>query len=135
MGEDKRGAGDVANSARAGGDVVEDPPSASEQGESSFPQAAHGALDRVAGAGIDIQFPAASGLPDGDQDADARAYKTGVGQGRQACGGGLVERRQGVRAGGCDLVHRAGLYLGNPQREPVRGGCRLEVAAVGMRLA
>jgi len=71
MGEDERRAGDGADFAGAGGDVAQGTPPAGEQGEPSFPQAAQGALDRVAGTGIDIQFPPAGGLPDRDQDADA----------------------------------------------------------------
>jgi hypothetical protein len=40
MGEDESGAGDVADSARAGGDVLEGAPSLGEQGEPAFPEAA-----------------------------------------------------------------------------------------------
>jgi hypothetical protein len=40
MGQDERGAGDVADSAGAGGDVLKGPPAAGEQGESAFAQAA-----------------------------------------------------------------------------------------------
>jgi len=64
MGEDKGGAGDVADFARAGGDVVEGAPAAGVQGEPSFPEAAQGALEGVAGAVIDVEFPAAGRLPD-----------------------------------------------------------------------
>src|SRR6516164_7236088 len=73
MGEDEGGAGDVADLAGAGGDVLQDPPAAGEQGEATFTQAAQRVLDRVTGAGIDVEFPAAPGLFDGNQDADARA--------------------------------------------------------------
>jgi hypothetical protein len=62
MGEDERGAGDVAGFARAGGDVLEGAPALVEQGEPAFAQAAQGALDGVAGAGIDVEFPAIAGL-------------------------------------------------------------------------
>jgi hypothetical protein len=40
-----------------------------------------------------------------------------------------------MSAGGGDVVHRAGFRLRDPQREPVRGEHRLDVAAVSMRLA
>jgi hypothetical protein len=56
MGQDERGAGDVTDLAGAGGDVLEGAPAASEQGESSFAQAAQGAEQRIAGAGIDVQL-------------------------------------------------------------------------------
>jgi hypothetical protein len=55
MGEDERGAGDVADFAGAGGDVLEGAPAAGEQGEPAFAQAPQRALDRIAGAAIDIQ--------------------------------------------------------------------------------
>ena len=48
-----------------------------------------------AGAGIDIEFLSASGFPDGNQDADAHAFK--------------IERRPG--AGRADVARRAGLRL------------------------
>jgi hypothetical protein len=51
MGEDEGGAGDVANFAEAGGDVLEGAPALVEQGEHSFAQAGQRALDGVAGAG------------------------------------------------------------------------------------
>jgi Sulfate permease family len=46
--------------------------SAGEQRESAFAQAAQRALEGVAGAGADIEFPPVCGLRDGDVDADAR---------------------------------------------------------------
>ena len=100
MGEDEGGAGDVADFAGAGGDVLEGAPAAGEQGEPAFAQAAQGTLDGVAGAGIDIEFPPVGGLFDGDVDADASAVVAGVGEGRQVrCGGGVVQRGQGVERG------------------------------------
>ena len=51
MGEDERGAGDVADLARVGGDALEGAPAAGEQGESSLAQAAQGTEQRIAGAG------------------------------------------------------------------------------------
>jgi hypothetical protein len=59
MGEDKGGAGDVAYSAGARGDVLEGAPPLVEQGEPAFAQAAERALegDGVASAGVDIEVP------------------------------------------------------------------------------
>jgi hypothetical protein len=54
MGQDECGAGDVADLAGAEGDVLECPPSAGEQGEAAFAQAAQGPLQGVAGAGADV---------------------------------------------------------------------------------
>src|SRR5207245_6889792 len=71
MGEDEGGAGDAADFAGAGGDVLEGAPALVEQGEPAFAEAAQGTLDGVAGAVIDVQFPAARRLFDGYQDADA----------------------------------------------------------------
>ena len=65
MSEDEDGTGDVADLAGAGGDVAEGAPAAG--GEPAFAQATQGTPEGVAGAGIDIQFPAASGLFDGDE--------------------------------------------------------------------
>ena len=42
---------------------------------------------------------------------------------------------QRVKARGGEVVHRAGLGLRDPQREPVRGDDRLNVGAVRVRLA
>src|SRR5436305_4781689 len=99
MGEDERGAGDVADFAGAGGDVLQGAPPAGEQGEPAFTQAAQRPLKSVIGAGADIQLPAAGRLFDWDVDADARTVISRVGQGGQARRGGLVERREGVAAG------------------------------------
>jgi hypothetical protein len=54
VGEDEGGAGDIADLAEAGGDVLEGGPALGEQGEPAFAQAAQGALEGVAGPGIDI---------------------------------------------------------------------------------
>ena len=91
MGEDERGAGDVADLAGAGGDVLQGAPAAGEQRESAFAQAAQGALEGVAGAGADIEFPPVCGLLGGDVDADACAVIAGVSQGGQPGGGGPVK--------------------------------------------
>src|SRR5437667_8960457 len=114
MGEDEGGAGDGADFAGAGGDVLEGAPALVEQGEPAFAQAAQGALDGVAGAVINVQLPAAWGLFDGNQDADAGAFISGVGQRGQVLRGGTVESGQGVRAGGGEVVYRAGLGFGDP---------------------
>jgi len=97
MGQDEGGAGDVADFAGAGGDVLEGTPALVEQGEPAFTEAAQGPLDRVAGAGIDVEFLPAGGLFDGNQDADARALISGAGQGGQAAGGGVAGRGRGRR--------------------------------------
>jgi hypothetical protein len=46
--------------------VLKGAPAAGEQGEPAFAQAAQGAEQRVAGAGIDIKVPPAGGLLDRD---------------------------------------------------------------------
>src|SRR5271170_1278878 len=135
MGEDEGGTYDVADLAGAGGDVAEGAPAAGEQGEPAFAEAAQRALEGVARTSIDIEFPPVCGLSDGHADADSGAVVAGVGEGGQPGGGGVVEGGQGVGAGGGDVVHRAGLRGRDPQREPVRGGYRLDVTAVGVRLA
>ena len=61
MGEDEGGAGDVADLAGAGGDVLEGVPALGEQGEPVFAEAAQRAEDGVAGAGTNIEFPPARG--------------------------------------------------------------------------
>jgi hypothetical protein len=70
MGENQGCARDVADLAGAGSDVLERAPAASEQGKPSFPEAAQGALEGVAGTGIDIELPSISGLLDRDVNAD-----------------------------------------------------------------
>ncbi len=62
-------------------------------------------------------------------------FISGVGQRGQVMRSGTVESGQGVRAGGGEVVYRAGLGFRDPQREPVRGEDGLDVAAVGVRLA
>ena len=49
MGEDERRAGDVADFAGAGGDVLEGAPALAEQGGPAFARAAQGPQDGVAG--------------------------------------------------------------------------------------
>ena len=64
MGEDKGGAGDVADFAKPCGDgwrVRQRPVS---KANPCSPEAAQGALEGVAGAVIDVEFPAAGRLPD-----------------------------------------------------------------------
>jgi hypothetical protein len=93
MGQDQSRAGDDADLARAGGDVLEGAPALAEHREPAFSQAAQGTLDGVAGAGVDIEFPAAAGLSDRNQDAAARAFMPLVGERGQPGRGGRVERR------------------------------------------
>src|SRR6266571_551826 len=132
MGEDEGGAGDAADFAGAGGDVLEGAPALAEQGEPAFAEAAQGALDGVAGAGVNIEVAAICGLFDGYVDAYSGAVVARVGQGGQSGGGGVVEGRQGVGAGGGQVMHRSGLGGRNPQREPAGSGDRLDVAAVAV---
>src|SRR5262249_47883809 len=81
-----------------GGDVLQGAPAAGEQGEPSFPEAAQGALEGVAGTGIDVKFPAAGRLPDGNHDADACALIAGVGRaGRPAAAAGQSAGREWAR--------------------------------------
>src|SRR6516225_6964427 len=118
MGQDECGAGDVADFAGAGGDVLEGAPALAEQGEPAFAQAAQGPLEGVAGAGIDIEVPPRGRLFDRDVDADAGTVVAWVSEGGQPGGGGAVEGGQGVGAGGGEVVHRAGsageIHSGNP---------------------
>ena len=96
MGECKRGPGDVADLAGAGGDVLEGAPAAGEQREPAF---AHGAEQRVASTGIDIEVTPVRGLPDRDVHAGASAVVSRIGQGGQPRSGGPVQvtlKRQGV---------------------------------------
>src|SRR5439155_15022695 len=118
----ERGTDDVADLAGAGGDVLEGAPAAGEQGEAAFALAAQRPLDGVAGASADVEFPAAGRLFHRNVHADARAVISQVGQGGQAGGGGVVEGGQGVDTGGGEVMHRARLHLGDPQREPAWGG-------------
>ena len=67
MGADEGGAGDVADLAGAGGDVLEGAPALGEQGEPAFSQAAQRPEYGVAGAGADIEFLPAGWLVDGMQ--------------------------------------------------------------------
>jgi hypothetical protein len=60
---------------------------------------------------------------------------SGVGQDGQPVGGSGVQGAQHVLAGGGDVVDRAGLDGGDPQREPVRSQECLDVAAVLMGLS
>lgn len=54
---------------RAGGDVLESAPVLAEQGGPAFALAAQGPREGVAGAGADIGFRRAGGLPDRDVNA------------------------------------------------------------------
>ena len=98
MGEDQGGPGDIADLARAGGDVLEGPPAASEQGESAFAQAAQRAEQCVAGAGIDIEVPPVCGLPCRDMDADSGAVVSRIGQGSPVAAARYSAGRAWMRA-------------------------------------
>src|SRR5215472_5955459 len=62
MVEDECGAGDGADLAWAGGDVLQDAPADGEQGEPAFTLEEHGMAKRVAGAGIEVNLLAAGWL-------------------------------------------------------------------------
>src|SRR5215471_16764845 len=129
MGEVERGAGDVADLAGAGCDVPEGAPAAGEQGEPAFTQAAQGTLEGVVGPGIDIEVSSASGLLDGNQDADAgAALISRIGQGGQSDRSGRVERTIGdhvepsSRSRSCGETSSTGAprpYPGSPVRPRV----------------
>jgi len=68
--------GGVADFAGAGGDVVKGAPPAGEQRGPSFPEAAQGTLEGVAGAGIDVRFPAASSASRRSGACSARTMTT-----------------------------------------------------------
>jgi hypothetical protein len=88
--EDKGGAGYLGDSAGAGGDVLEDGPALREQGEPAFSAAAQVALERVPGAGSEVEFLVSGGVFHGDKDSDSGGFVAAVGQGRHAERGGPV---------------------------------------------
>jgi hypothetical protein len=99
MGQDECGAGDVSDFAGACGDVLESAPAAGEQGKPAFAQATQGALNGIAGAGIDVEFPAAGWLLDRDEDAQAGAVVAGIGKvGRSAAAARYSPGRAWMRA-------------------------------------
>ena len=122
MGQDEGGAGDIADLARAGGDVLEGAPGAGEQGEPAFAQAAQRAEQRVAGAGIDIELLPAGWLLDRDVN-DRGAVVTGVSQGGQPGRGGRAERGTGPvgTSGGHDGDHVEPSSGGRPCGETLYG--------------
>jgi hypothetical protein len=67
--------------------------------------------------------------------ADRAGVVVRIGQGGQPGCGGRVERREGVDAGGGEVVHLLGLHVRNPQPEPVRSEHGLDVAAVRVGFA
>ncbi len=97
-------------------------------------RAAQRAEQVVACAGIDVQFPAARGLPDRDVDAGTCAFVPGIGQDRQVLQGGPQDREQ-VLAGGGNVMDPTGQHVRDPQRDAARGEQRLDAPAEGMRLA
>jgi hypothetical protein len=99
LGKDKRGAGDVADFAGAGGDVLEGAPAAGEQGEPAFAQVAQGTLDGVSGAGIDVQFKAAGGCLTGiGMPLPAPSYPGSARVGGPAAAAGYSARKAWARA-------------------------------------
>jgi hypothetical protein len=70
MGKDEGGAGDISDFAWACGNVLEGVPAACEQGKPALAQASQRTLGGVAGAGIDVKFPAVW-LFGWDEDAQA----------------------------------------------------------------
>src|SRR5690606_42128652 len=107
----------------------------SEQGEAAFADAAQGAQQRVVGAVVNGESAPVGGFFDRGVHADSGAVVGGVGQGGQAAGGRGVQGAQGVFAGGGQIVHRAGLDAGYPDRQPVGAHHRLDVAAKAASLA
>ena len=67
--------------------VLEGAPAAGDQCEPALAPAAKGTLDGVAGAGADVEFPAAGRLFHRNVNADARALISRIGQGGQAVRG------------------------------------------------
>ena len=111
------------------------PPAAGEQGEPAFAQAAKRPLQRVAGAGIDIEFLPAGRLFTGMQmPMPAPSYPGSARAGRLRAaaryGAGSAWARAAVMS-----CTEPGARLGDPQREPVRRQHCLDVAAVHMGLA
>lgn len=135
MSEDECGAGDVADFAGAGGDVLEDAPAAFEQGEPAFAEAAQAAVEAVVGAVVDAEGLAVGGVLDGCEDADSGAFVAAVGQGGKSLGRCGVQGAQDVGACCGQVVDRAGFDIGGPQREPGGGREGLDVAGVLMGLA
>ena len=64
--------------------MLQGAPAGGEQGEPAFAEAAQRALEGVAGAGTDIEFPAVGGLLDRDVHTDACAVVAGISKGWQA---------------------------------------------------
>jgi hypothetical protein len=127
LGEDEGGAGYLCSAVGVGGDVLEGSPPLCEQGEPSFAAAAQVAQECVARARVGIEFLVPGGVLEGDEDSDSGALIAAVGEGRHSQAGGAVEA---VPAGGGDVVDRAGLGGAGPEREAVRAGDGLCVAAV-----
>ena len=136
VGEDECGAGDVADFAGAGGDVLEGAPALVEQGEPAFSPRQRRDRWRALRERVSISRSRPSGgCLTGMWMPIPVPSSPGVGQGGQSGGGGAVEGGQGVDAGGGQIMHRAGLGIGDPQREPARGQDGLDAAAVAVGLA
>jgi hypothetical protein len=104
MSERERGFDDVADLARARGDVVQGASASGEYGEAAFAQTTQASQERVVGAGVDVEDLVASRLFDRGMYADAGAVVAAVGEGRQSSGGCGVQRAQHVLAGGGQVV-------------------------------
>ncbi|MCP3770707.1 hypothetical protein NLY10_29235 [Streptomyces sp. MAR25Y5] len=111
--------------------MLQSPPALLELGGGAFSERADASDQAVRGSSIGMQGLLRLSLraADRDEDADAGADVALVGQGGQAVGCGLVQRGQGVDAGGGDVGDAAGLGVGDPQRGAVRGGQKLDVSA------
>ena len=131
VGENECGLGDITDLARAGSDVLQQPPPLGEQREAALVQTAHPALELVGGPATQGQGRALGRLSDRGDDADARTLVSGIGQGHQPVGGRGVERSEHVGTGRREVVHRSGFDLGDEEGEPVRSHEALDVAAVG----
>jgi hypothetical protein len=106
----------LADTARAGGDVLQETPAAHEQGEAAFTEGAHGPQQLVVGAVVHSQAAPVGGLGERDVDSDAGALIAGAGQRGQTPGGIRVQRAEGVILGAGQVVHGSGFDLADPDR-------------------
>lgn len=99
--------GDVGDPGGVEGDVLEGSPGLFEQGVAAFGGHPHAGDEVVAGDRVGIE-DVPDGVPGRDEDPDPGAGVALVGQRLQPpyCGG--VERREGVEAGGGDVMGRPG---------------------------
>jgi len=135
LSEDECGLDDLGGLPWAGGDALEGGPALAEQGESSFSLAAEAAEQAVSGFGVRVQALVSWRVLDGDVDADPGSLVAAVGQRGHSGRCGAVEERQGVGAGGGDVVDVARLGRGCPDREAAGEHDGLHVRAGAMLLA